>query len=119
MSTEKTEGILTDESEKIGSEKHGTIIKVPISCVITVPVEIDFDLDKLEKTASEEFGCFVANPLENREAAEMAVNAANNSTAACKAFDGLTSAAMRFKDVFPEVEIYVTPFAGLVKEQKL
>lgn len=118
MSLAETEGILTTEKEKTEKENR-VVINVPVSCVISVPIEIEFDSGKLELEESEELGCYVANPLDNQEAAEKAVSAATQSHVASKAFDGLTSAAMRFKEVFPDVDIYVTPFAGMVKEHKL
>lgn len=119
MSMGKTRVKVTEENENQENEKPSAIIKVPVNLSIVVPIEVDINPDDVDKEPSEEAGCFIADPMSNQEAVQRAVDAVIQSRACTKAFDRLTSTGIRFREEFPEVEIYVSPFAGIVEETKL
>lgn len=108
---------MTGSSET--SKKETTTVNVPVTVCIKVPIEIDVPIaaDKMEE--SQEFGCMVVDPTTCKDAAARALVVANQDRVVGEAFQRLVSAAMRFQEQNPGVEIYMTPFAGLVKETKL
>lgn len=107
---------MTDTKEK--KEKPKTIVRVPVSVVISVPIEIDVDIPDTAKTYSEDFECDMVEVSECPEAVDKAIATSGTNEVTGKAFDGLWSAATRFKDHYPEVDIYITPYAGLIPETK-
>jgi len=116
---ESAEAKSTAQKNASDGEKQKQVVKIPVSVSIVVPVEVDVFIPEEKKTPDENLDCCIVDPTECHDAANAAIIAMNSSQAACKAFDGLTSAAMRFKEAFPEVDVYLTPFAGLIPEQKL
>ena len=120
MTTDEEKANLTISEKPSAREKpEKQVINVPITVTISVPVEVDVYVPDEKKTVDEELGCYVVDPNDCVEAVQAAIIAAGVSEAATKAFDGLTSAAMRFQEHYPEVDVYITPFAGLIPEQKL
>ena len=108
---------MTESNETGKSVK--TIVSVPITVAIVVPIEIGVDIPDDKKTPWNDDGDYLVDPLECPEAAEAAAEAANNSDACGRAMDRLIAAALRFKASNPDVDICFTPFAGVIEEIKL
>lgn len=117
MNMEKPKEATTSTSETNTSDR--ITVNVPVTVTIKIPVKIDVPIPQENMEESTEFGCMVVDPSTCPDAVAAALVAAQSDETCNKAFDGLMSAALRFKDSFSEVDVYVTPFAGIIKETKL
>lgn len=95
------------------------MVSVPVSVTILVPIEVDVAIPEESKEPSEELGCVVVDPTDCPDAMAEVLRVSQVSVPVTKAFDALMSAGMRYKEAFPNSNVYYTPYAGLVKEQKL
>ena len=116
MNTGETEAKVTESNE---TEKRNTItVNVPVTVTVSVPIEIAGEMPD-NAVPFEELGCMMIDPNQNPDLACLAVEASQASDAVGRTFDRMVSTALRLKEKYPDIDIYITPFAGLVEEQKL
>jgi hypothetical protein len=119
MNTGRTGDPMTELKEEAEKEKQTTVVSVPISVVVAVPLEIDVSIPEEMKHDSDMEGYKTVDPTECDEAVNAAIEAYQASDACGRILNALLSAAIRSKEKYPDVEISITPFAGLVEETKL
>ena len=110
---------MTDTKEGNGKGKQVTVVKVPVTVVLLVPIEIDIDVDDALLQPDDNLGVNLVDANQCEDAANQALIAAHDNETVQKAFDGMLSAALRFKEAFPGVDICASPFAGLVPETRI
>lgn len=109
---------MTDTKGKEDKDRLVTV-SVPVTVTILVPVDVSLSVDDSLLEHNEQLGVNLVDATQCEEAANAALIAADADTTVNKAFNGMVSAAMRFKEAFPEVDVCATPFAGLVPETRV